>query len=111
MGVANHDGSHQQSLKVAMVCEPADELLQQAPVRWAMGELQDCLSAHGISVEVCSSLDQVSGEALAILVGAREASPARAVLDSAGVGVPDVPEALALVPGRVGDRSVLVAWG
>ena len=94
-------GGDRQFTKVSLVCDPTDEVAQQAPVSWAMGQLQDRLAARGVAAQAYASVAEVPADALPIVVGGR------ALLDDAGVDLPDVPEALALVSTQVG----LVAWG
>ncbi len=99
------------SAKVALVTDDADQLLKQPPVRWALGQLQDRLKARNVSIELHSSPAQASPDAVVVLVAGRSSKHARPLLDAAGLAIADVPEALGLVRGKVGDRSVLLASG
>ena len=98
--------------KVAIVSDPGDKLSKQAPVRWAIEQLQDRLKAHGVSTQLYSMINQVSPSAAAcVVVAGRSSKPARAMLAAAGLSVPDVPEAIGLVQGKLGRRTALLATG
>ena len=90
---------------VALVCDPAEDVLKQAPVCWALEQLQAHLKARDVAAQVHASPAEAPADALPIVVGGR------AVLDAAGIDLPDVPEALALVSARAAGRLVQVAWG
>ncbi|MCH8120735.1 MAG: hypothetical protein IIC00_13545 [Planctomycetes bacterium] len=98
--------------KVAIVSDPGDKLSKQAPVRWAIEQLQDRLKAHGVPTQLYSMIDQVSPSAAAcVVVAGRSSKPARAMLAAAGLSVPDVPEAIGLVQGKLGGHPALLATG
>ena len=91
---------------------PNDQISAQAPVRWALGELEAVLAEHAISLQHCESIAQVSLDDVCVVVAGREAELARAILDAAGVSIPDDAESLGLVPGGVVDnRLMLLACG
>ncbi len=97
--------------KVALVADPADKLLKQPPVLWAIEQLRGRLKSQNVSTELHTGLGSVSPDAVAVLIAGRASKLAGAVLKTAGVSIPDVPEAVGLVRGRSGDRSVLLASG
>jgi hypothetical protein len=97
--------------KVALVADGADSLVKQPPVRWAISQLHESLEARRVPVELHTSLGKVPPEAVVVLVAGRTGKPSREVLGAAGLSVADVPEALGLVRGKLGDRWVLLATG
>ncbi len=97
--------------KVALVTDDADQLTKQPPVRWAHGQLHYRLMARNVSTESHSSLSQAAPDATVVLIAGRSSKLARPVLDAAALAIADVPEALGLIRGKVGDRSVLLASG
>lgn len=96
---------------VSIVRPPADALAGQGPVRWAVSQLQEALSAGGVPVRLCDRTEDAGPGDLCVLVAGRESAAAREVLGAAGVSIPDVPEAVGLVPGRGGGRPALLACG
>ena len=97
--------------RVALVLDPDDAWVQKRPVQWAAEQLRDALKAHGIDVQTPARLDQAPPDSECILVGGRGSALARQVLESASAAVADGPEALGLVRGRAGTRSVLLVSG
>ncbi len=97
--------------KVALVTDDSDQLTKQPPVRWAQGQLHDRLTARNVPTESYSSIAQAAPDATVVLIAGRSSKLARPVLDAAGLDVADVPEALGLIRGKVGGRSVLLASG
>ncbi|MFB3738746.1 MAG: hypothetical protein ACE14W_07250, partial [Candidatus Velamenicoccus archaeovorus] len=78
-------------------------------VEWAIGELRSVLEEKGAAVDVLDTVP-ASGRFATVLTVAGSRDPsAEEILRRAGVSIPDVPEALGLVPGEPGgDRGVLV---
>ncbi|HEY7294601.1 MAG TPA: hypothetical protein VH916_06140, partial [Dehalococcoidia bacterium] len=99
---------------VLILRDPADELAAQPPVTWAIDRLRQALAARGIDATVRERLDDGSAapkHGLRIVVAGDAAPPASSVLAGAGVSLPSVPEALALVPATLGGQHVLLATG
>jgi len=96
---------------VSIVRPPADALAAQGPARWAVSQLQEALASRQVPVRLHDRTEDAGPEDLCVLVAGRESAEAREVLGAAGVSIPDVPEAVGLVPGRAGGRSVLLACG
>ncbi|MCZ6793831.1 MAG: twin-arginine translocation signal domain-containing protein [Planctomycetota bacterium] len=97
--------------KVTLVLEPDDATVKEPPVRWAVARLEESLGARGVRVDRQSSLAGASPEATCVLVAGPSSRSARRLLEGTGLSVPDAPEALGLVRGRVGERRVLLAQG
>ena len=96
---------------VAIVLDPDDPVAASAPARWAARELAQSLSAQGVSVAQLTRADQAAIGSLCIVAAGRAAALAHGVLKAAGVSLSQEPESLALAPGRVGNRPVLLACG
>ena len=92
---------------VAVICDPADAVVAAAPVRWAAEQLRQALAARGFNVKMCSRLDE-AGPADTCIVAS---GPASTMARDAGVHAAADSEALAIGPGRLGQRQVLVANG
>jgi hypothetical protein len=96
---------------IALVLDAGDPLVQQRPVQWAAEQLREALKVRGFATQSFAQLDQAAPDGEIILVGGRGSALVRQVLESAGAAVPDKPEALGLVRGKAGTRSVLLACG
>ncbi|MHC4357172.1 MAG: hypothetical protein ACYS0H_31140, partial [Planctomycetota bacterium] len=97
--------------EVAIVSNPTDSLAAEQPVRWAVSRLQDRLESRGVSVELHTSLYQVTPGAITVVVAGRGSNRARRMLGAAGLSVPDVPEAIGLVRSKLIDHPALLATG
>lgn len=86
---------------VSLITDPADPVASAAPARWAAKELEQALGRRGVSVTAHARLEQAGSRDLLIVIAGR----------SAGDPVPDVPEALGLLPSKIGGRPVLRACG
>jgi hypothetical protein len=95
--------------KVSLVCDPSDAVAAAAPVQWAIGQLREALAARGLSVRLCRQLNEVAPEERCVVVGSATAPLPRETLAAVGVTVPGSPEALALVPGQINKRQILLA--
>jgi len=92
---------------VAMVMEPNDALVGSAPVQRGVDQLRRSLMARGFAVLMCTHLSEAgSGDLCIVIAGA--GSP---LVRELGVVMPEVPESLAIAPGRLSGREVLLASG
>ena len=92
---------------ISIICEPGDPIASAKPSQWAVQQLQQALTGRGFAVRVCTRLDEAtSGEACIIATG-------RASAMTRDVGfIPSADaEALAVAPGKLGGRDVLLASG
>ena len=96
---------------IAIVIAPSDAFATQPPAQWAAEQLRDALTAHGVSSQVYSSLDEAPPTQHCVLVAGRTSQPAQQILDAAKISLPDAPEALALARGKIGQRTVTLAAG
>ncbi|MDB5158509.1 MAG: hypothetical protein JWR50_3216 [Mucilaginibacter sp.] len=94
---------------VSIIIDPKDQLAKSVKVQWAVAELESALKAKGITVQNSTGIDKASTDNLCILVS--RSGAAGAWLTKAGVTVPSVPEATALIPAMHGVRPMLIATG
>jgi hypothetical protein len=97
--------------EVSLVVDPADPIAGAAPVQWAVKELEDSLSARGVTVRKYERVVDAPAGGLCILAAGANAAQARNILKNSGVTVIAAPESLGIVPGKTGGRSVLLACG
>src|SRR5258708_4398745 len=92
---------------VSIVCGPDDPVASAAPARWAAEQLRLALTQRGIAARLCARLDEAGPSDWCVVAVGGKSTIARDV----GIALPAGPEALALAPGRLGARDVLVAAG
>ncbi len=92
---------------VSIVCDPGDAVASAAPARWAVEQLRGALAQRGVAVRVCARLDEAGAADICVVAAGGNSVAVR----DAGVTVSAEAEALALAPGRLGRRDVLVAAG
>jgi hypothetical protein len=97
---------------VSIIVDPRDEVATAAPPAWAAKELEAALTARGTSVQTCDTIAQARPGNLCIVAAGSNALPAREILRRASTSIPDVPEALGLIPaGSMSKHNVLLAAG
>jgi hypothetical protein len=96
---------------VSIIRDPADPVASGRPVQWAVGEVREALSAHGIPARLFDRLEQAPAGDRCLLATGGAAPLAQEILTRLHLSVPDVAEALALAGGRLGDRKILLAAG
>ena len=92
---------------VSIVCDPRDPVASALPARWAAEQLRLVLVQRGLAVRRCDRLDEAGPADLCVVAVGAASAAAR----DAAIGAPMEPEALALAPGRLGGRDVLLAAG
>ena len=96
---------------VSIAIDPADTVAAAGPARWAAKELEDALAARGVGVRYCERAAQAPAGNLCVLAAGLSSSVAGAILRAAGVRAAAAPESLAVAPGKVAGRVVLLACG
>lgn len=86
---------------LSIVLGADDPLAGAEPVQWAVEELRAALAARGVDARAHDRLAEATGDPI-ILVAGGQSPAAREALAAAGVALPDVPEAFALLPATVG---------
>ena len=108
---ANVDAATAQARGISLILDPGDAVAAAAPAQWAAQEIERSLLARGAVVRRCERLAQAPPGDMCLAAGGLNAPTSLQVLMSAGVRIPEVPEALGLVPGKVSGRQVLLACG
>jgi hypothetical protein len=96
---------------VSLVIDSSDPIANAAPSLWAANELEQSLKSHGVPVLRCERIAQADAADLCIVAAGASSSDAVRILKQARVNVASTAEALALVPGSIGRRRVLLACG
>ena len=108
---ASVDLATAQGRGVSLIMDPGDAVAKAAPSQWAAQELERALVARGVLVRRYEGAAQAPPGDICLAAGGPNAPESVQVLKSAGVRIPEVPEALGLVPGKVSGRQVLLACG
>ena len=96
---------------ILLVIAEAPDAAIAEPVRRAAVELQQALQASGIPAEIRHDLTALTTDAERIVIAPPESAPARQIAGRARVSVPEAPESLALIAGRIDGQPVLLATG
>lgn len=96
--------------RVFIIPEVNDPVVGEAPVKWAMEQLQSALSSRGITARV-GNIHDGPWDAERIMVFSWGAQRGPALLKDAGVTMQDAPEALALARGQMDGQPALFACG
>ena len=96
---------------VGLVVDPADAVGVSAAVQWAAGIFEQALAGRGVAVKKYSTLAEVGTVDLTVFVTSAGMATAKRLLDSTGIKIPSVPEALALVPTKYGAKLIVMATG
>lgn len=97
--------------------DPADPVARDQAVGRALERLREAMVESGIAADGPVWLGAGGGwptapdGSLCVLVAGHRSAAAREVLLGAGVQIPQAPEALGLVPGRLADRPVVLVCG
>jgi hypothetical protein len=95
--------------RVAIVLNPEDA--RQRPASWAATELRDALRGRGAAVEIYGALGQAPAGFDCVVATTAGSSAGKQALAASGLPIPNVPEAVALARGKLGNRRVLFACG
>jgi hypothetical protein len=96
---------------ISIISDPEDKIVSTPPVQWAINRLQTTLTGRGIKVKLARRLTQTDDGDLCIQVAAVNSPQATRILQAGGASVPRAAEALGLIPGRSGDKPLLLACG
>jgi hypothetical protein len=108
-GCASTDGSRTENpgRGMAIVCDPGDPIVSARPAQWAVEQLRQALVQRGLAVRVCARLDEANATDICVVATGGNSPLAR----DAGLAMPTEAEALAIAPGRLGRRDVLLVGG
>jgi hypothetical protein len=96
---------------VAIISDPSDPIASSRPAQWAIGQLQAALTARAVPVHICERIEQARPGDRCILAAGTTSPLATEMLTRLALSAPNMPEALELAQGSVGERSALLAAG
>src|SRR5262249_57544257 len=97
--------------RISLVVDPADPIASTPPARWALGELEQSLSANGVAVRKHERLSQARAGDLCLVAAGSQSKVAAGILKQASASFVESSEALGLVPASLQGRKVLLACG
>lgn len=97
--------------RFVLMTERNDELLQSPSVIWAVKELHAAFRSHHLDLRQVDSWSQTGAADLCIVVGSPSQSAIKTVLQSSGVSIEAVPQALGIVRGQIQGVPVIAATG
>ncbi|HEY4356918.1 MAG TPA: hypothetical protein VGN16_14300 [Acidobacteriaceae bacterium] len=95
--------------RVALVIGADDPHTSEAPVQWAIRELEAAFAQKGVTVRHCDSLRETTQAELCILVAGTRNEVATSILHGAGLQISDQPESLGIVRGSAQGRTLITA--
>ncbi len=112
LGAAIGQSANAAAIKIVFfVSDPSDPVASAGPVQWAINRLDAVLAAKGIPVRRVGSLMETGPTGTAIVVAGVASSLGQDAAKTAGISVPDSPEALAIVSTTLERRRVIAAIG
>ena len=103
----NNDAENGGGNVVAIIADPADPVVAASPAQWGVEELRGALTRRGFDVHVVTKPEDAPAGARCVVAAGGNSALAR----EAGAITPTEAESLAITPGRLGAREVLVASG
>lgn len=96
---------------VSIVMDPADRIANSHPSLWAVKELESSLTSKGIAVSRCEKPAQAGESDLCIIAAGYSSPIAQTIFKECKLTIPETPEALGLIPGKISGKPVLLASG
>jgi hypothetical protein len=97
--------------RLALVVDPGDAVAASEPVRRALAELRESLSARGLRAGVVPRPGEAPVGSVCLVAAGWSAATAREVLRAARLSALAEAESFAIVPGKANGRRVLLASG
>jgi len=99
------------TVTIFAMSDASDPVVSQAPVAWAIGQLQEALQNKGISTDIRYNLNTIHEPGERIVVTPAESKLAHTLFNNRGVDLPTSAESLALISGHIQNESVLMITG
>jgi hypothetical protein len=97
--------------RLAIFVDSSTPLTGALPVTWAVQQLREALARDSHPTDLIGRVEAASPDTTVIVIADSRSPLAHEVLQRGGATLPAVAEALALVPGRLADRTVVLATG
>ena len=97
--------------KIWIIRDPDDQIAAQQPVCRALEYLEKSLSDHGIPIGYGEYPCEGSSDETCILISGYDSKPGNALIAEAGAPLPESPESISIIPGKLDGRNVLAVYG
>lgn len=99
------------TVRLYVISDASDQMLKQAPVHWAIGELQGALHKKGTVADIQYNFKGIHEPGERIIITPGESKLAHDIADQKNVVLPHTAESLALIAGKVQNEPVLMVSG
>lgn len=104
------DGSEAKII-VFLISDASDRSLKEAPVVWAVEQLQNTLQDKGLDPQILYNLSEIEEPAIRIVITPGESELAVQVAGQTNTPIPKKSESLALIKGNIDKHNALVVTG
>ena len=87
--------------------DASDQMLKEAPVSWAIGQLQN----KGLTANIRYNLAEIHGPDVLLVVTPGTSKLARKMEENSNINIPKVAESLALINGTIQKEQILMLTG
>ena len=112
---ANHTFAHanfsDEKIKVFVVSDASDRTLIEAPVVWAVEELQKSIQDKGLTSQLLHNFSTIAEPAFRIVITPGQSLLAGQIAEETNTRIPQTFESLAIINGTIHDQDVLVVTG
>ena len=100
-----------EKINVFVVSDASDRTLKEAPVVWAVEQLQNSLQNKGLDSEILYNLSGIEEPALRIVITPGQSDLAVQIAGETNTSIPKTSESLAIIKGTIKNHNVLVVTG
>lgn len=100
-----------EKIKVFVVSDASDRTLKEAPVDWAIEQLQNALQNKGLKSEILYNLSGIEEPALRIVITPGQSELAVHIAEGSNTSIPKTSESLAIIKAIIDNQNVLVVTG
>jgi hypothetical protein len=97
--------------KIFLILNPADRIVNEPSVHWALTQFRDELLSKKIETFVVPNLSSIPAGEKCLVVSGSDSKIAISMLKVKGIELSSLPESLAMVEGRVENHSILLVCG
>ena len=98
-------------ITIFVISDASDQSLKEAPVTWALGQLQEAFHKKGYPATIKHNFAGIHEPGNNILITPAGSKYASTIAESRGIELPNTSESLALVAGQLKKESVLLVTG
>jgi hypothetical protein len=100
-----------EKIKVFVVSDASDRTLKEAPVVWAVKQLQNALQKKDLDPKILYNLSGIEEPAMRIIITPGESELAVVMAEQTNTSIPKKSESLAIMKGKIDNQNALVITG